>query len=267
MKVITVASSEYMRAHLFPCHKTPVGRRKKYQASSESQNKHNDKMALHKLSDRVEANFTPDDYMLTLTYDDEHLPADPAGALAKFAAYIKRLKRDMVKAGTDPKTLKYINIIQQGNKGGRLHHHVFISAPGLSYAQIVSRWGQGHTDAKSLQFNEDGIRGLAEYCLEGRATVKRWTCTQNLSEPAVKDYGPFAMSAKDVKHISEHPEDKAYVEKRFPGWKVSRVESDPNSDIRAMFVCIYFYRENNAFFRYGRGGYIDYTYKPRSQHS
>ena len=264
MKVVTVSSSEYMRAHIFPAHKVTVGRRKRYQVSSESQQRHNEKMALHKLSYRVEANFTPNDYMITLTYDDDHLPDSPDAALKKFAAYVKRLKRDMVKAGTDPKTLKYINITQQGNKGGRLHHHVCLSAPGLSYQQIINRWGQGYINAKSLQFNEEGVRGLSEYVLEGRATVKRWTCSLNLVEPQVKDHGPTAMSAKDVRYIAQHPEDKAYVEKRFPGWKVSMIESDPSVDIRAMFVCVYFYRENNAYFRYGRGGFIDYTYRPRT---
>lgn len=234
--------------------------------TEEAQAKYNAKMAYHRLSDKVETNFTPEDWIMTLTYDDAHLPEDPDGAMKRFSAYVRRLKRKMDRktpgSGAD---LKYINIVQQGAKGGRLHHHVFIKAPGLSFEEIQSTWGQGHTDTRHLEFNEDGLRGLVEYVLEGRATVKRWTCSQNLNDPAVRDHGPYAMSASTVRRINEHPEDKAYIESLFAGWKVARVEAHPGVvDSLGLFVTIYFYRPDNAYFRYTRYGSIDYSYRRRT---
>jgi hypothetical protein len=233
--------------------------------TEEAQAKYNAKMAYHKLSDKVQTNFTPDDWILTLTYDDAHLPEDVAGALRKFAAFVRRLKRRMErKAPGSSADLKYINIIQQGSKGGRLHHHVFLKASNLSFEEIREAWGQGHTDLKHLEYNEEGLDGLVEYVLEGRASVKRWTCSQNLNEPAVKDYGPYAMSAADVMHINEHPEDRDWIERRFPGWKVSRVDARPGvKDRLGLFVVVYFYREDNAYFRRTRYGMMDYSYRPR----
>ena len=41
MKVITVDTGEYMRAHMFPCRKTGSGRRKKMKPTEEAQAKYN----------------------------------------------------------------------------------------------------------------------------------------------------------------------------------------------------------------------------------
>lgn len=266
MKVITVDTGEYMRAHLFPCRRTAgPGRKKKMKATEEAQARYNEKMAFHKLSDKVETNFTPEDWIMTLTYDDAHLPEDPDGAMKRFSSFIRRLKRRMnKKTPGSASDLKYINIIQQGSRGGRLHHHVFLKAPGLSFEEVQAAWGQGHTDSRHLEYNEEGLRGLVEYVLEGRATVKRWTCSQNLNDPVVKDHGPFAVSAKTVRAINDHPDDTLFIENLFPGWKVARVESHPGViDSLGLFVTIYFYRQNNAYFRYTRYGSIDYSYKKR----
>lgn len=265
MKVITVDTGEYMRVHMFPCRKVGSGRNRRMKPTEEAQAKYNEKMAYHKLSDKVETNFTPDDWIITLTYDDAHLPEDADGAMKKFAAFVRRLKRRMDRkisgSGAD---LKYINIVQQGSKGGRLHHHVFLKADGLSFEEIRNAWGQGHTDLKHLEYNEDGLRGLVEYVLEGRATVKRWTCSQNLNDPVIKDYGALAIATSEVKHINDNPYDRDYIERRFPGWKLSRVDANPgNPDVYGLFVCIYLYREDNAYFRYTRYGTVDYTYKRR----
>lgn len=266
MKVITVESSEYMRAHLFPCRKVASGRRKKMKPTAEAQKQYNEKMAQHKLSDKIEANFTPNDWCIGLTYDDGHLPATVEEAMKRCAAYLRRLRRMIKSKGGDEKSLKYINITQQGRQGGRLHHHMILSAPGLEYSEIREAWGQGHARMDALEFNEDGMRGLSEYVLEGRATVKRWTCSHNLVEPVTKDYGPFALSVKEVKYINENPTDRDKIEKLFPGWKVSRVEPTPGGkDALGLFVTIYLYRENNAFFRYDRYGRCDYSYRPRKE--
>ena len=107
----------------------------------------------------------------------------------------------------------------------------------MNFEDIRTAWGQGHTDLKHLEYNEDGLRGLVEYVLEGRASVKRWTCSQNLNEPAIRDHGPYALSASQVRHINENPFDTEYIERLYPGWKVAKVDCHPEcQDVYSLFV-------------------------------
>ena len=225
----------------------PEERAAKNKISSAARQKLNFRAAWRKLELLLAANFTRQDYFVTLTYSPEHLPKDPAAARACIRKYIKRLR---VQFGHKGLTLKYIynteSVPDAPGQPGRLHHHLVIKA--IDPEIIKSLWGLGLVYVEPLLDGvNDSYEARARYLvkerdpsLDGRKVGQRgWTPSLNLAKPVesselVPDYvtiqappGAFILErASDTNYYGSYqflkyllPEPIDNRPTRPPGWR------------------------------------------------
>jgi len=225
---------EYMDADIYPVFQKPGARRKRCKPTSEIQAKLNQKNAERKLTRLVHNNFTSDDIALHLTYRNGEEPESEEDAQRNLGNFIKRLKRRYKKVGLE---LKYISCTEYGKRGGRVHHHLIITG-GYDRDEIEKLWGKGYANSKRLQFEEDGITGLAHYIAKDKHFYKRWNQSRNLDipEPAQFD-GQISMA--DVEEMTEAIETKnayRYCEERYPDFELIEASYVKNSINRGTYI-------------------------------
>ena len=76
--------------------------------------------AWHKLEVVIAANFSYQDLVLTLTYDDEHLPPSKREAVRLLKRFLIQLRSERQRHGQD---LKYVYVTESKHGDGRIHHH------------------------------------------------------------------------------------------------------------------------------------------------
>lgn len=225
---------EYMDADIYPVFQKPGARRKRCKPTSEIQAKLNQRNAEKKLTRLVHNNFTENDIALHLTYRNGEEPENEADALRVLGNFIKRLKRRYKKAG---KELKYISCTEYGKKTGRVHHHLIING-GYDRDEIEKLWGRGYANSKRLQFEEDGVTGLARYIAKDKHFFKRWNQSRNLDIPeAAQHDGQLNMD--DIAEIKEAIDSKSayqYFEERYPGFELVEAVYTQNNINRGIYI-------------------------------
>lgn len=192
-------------------------RRKKARPTSEVQAKLNEKYAKKKIVYLLNENFTSEDYALHLSYDKFHLPATFEDAERQEDNFIRRFRRALKKIGVE---LKYYSALEQGEKSGRLHHHMVVSG-GLSINQIAEIWGNGYIQVKPLQFNETGITELSYYIAKETSGRKRLRHSRNLKLPTEKQRDG-KLSKKKVMDIHNYNVDAREVcKKLYPEYELA----------------------------------------------
>ena len=164
-------------------------RAEKSRYSSEARRKINDRYSWQKLKALLAANFTDKDLVLTLTYDDAHLPEShkqARGKLKQFFAVLREHRRQ-----NQQPDLKYIYCTENKHGDGRFHHHVVINAAGEDYAGLRRLWTYG----QNLHFERVDIYGyeeLAKYLTKearefGHPSVgaRSWVASRGLRKPEV----------------------------------------------------------------------------------
>ena len=145
---------------------------------------YNNKCSWHELELKLATNFGGRDWVLTLTYDDGHLPPDKRSAdkfLQKFFRKLRTARRRR------KEELRYIYATEGwhgkaedawfggGGRLGdrRLHHHVVLNGTGPGeLEEIRSLWdGGGYVRAEPVDIHY--YRELAKYCLRGRRLSNR----------------------------------------------------------------------------------------------
>ena len=154
---------DYLEADVFPVFEYQRGRSKKRKPTSETMKKLNQRNAERKLIRLLNTNFTKEDIRFDLTYDSEHCPASPEDAQREMQNFLRRVKRYRKKNGLPE--LKYVAVTEVGSKSGRIHHHIVMSG-GVSINELADIWGRGYTTAKPLQFDEQGLAGIAKYLVK-----------------------------------------------------------------------------------------------------
>ncbi len=154
--------------------------------TAEEKERYNNYKSLKQFIRLVNTNFTGADYYVTLTYDDEHLPASYDEAVKNLDNYVRRLRYSNPNA-------KIISVTGFGSRSGRLHHHSIIS--GVSEGDILSKWTFGKiAKAEHLRKNNyyngvnhgEDFTALAEYLHRHAPTEhkgKRWKQTKNIQQP------------------------------------------------------------------------------------
>ena len=139
----------------------------------------------------LNANFKNDDIEIHLTYRDECLPQTAEEALRNAQNYIRRVKRYRASHRLDE--LKFVLVPAGGVEGTRFHFHVTMNA-GVDRSVLEELWGFGYANSRQLQFNENGIEGLAKYMARqfkketGKSPFKkRWSASRNLINPKPRD--------------------------------------------------------------------------------
>lgn len=272
IRLMTVDCGEYKRLMMFTVRNFWPGKRgKKFQPTSDTQKKCNERNRMRRISDLLHLNFTPNDIAFHPTYEDRWLPESFEEALKDRRNLVKRLKRAWAKeTGRGEKECKIFMVSAQSSTG-RVHHHMIMSG-GLSFDQITKIWGKGHCSPRNLEFDENGIVGLANYIAKEseRKTKRSWATTKNFEKPEY-DKRDGAVTNKEAAYIDDHPEDAGFVEEMFPGWGAAEIiptsrteeEGEEKEHPFGHFIEIRLYRKDNRYFRRDKNGYIHYGYRER----
>ena len=192
----------------------------------------NNKRAIRYLEALVHSNFGEGDYLLSLSYDEEHKPEDEKAAKKLFSRFMDRVNYRQKKMGY--KNAKWVSVIEVG-KNGRIHHHVIIKC-NLDRDELEKVWGKGYANTKRLQPTaKEGLIPVVQYIAkefidDDKPKNKRsWDCSKNLIKPwdTIND-NPRMMSKKKFKLMQEIPEDsermKQIIEGDNPGYELVNVE-------------------------------------------
>lgn len=150
----------------------------------------NMKQAARKLARKINANFRPGDWHVTLTYRREDRP-DPEKAQKYLEKFLADLRKEYKKHGFE---LKYIQVTEYKRKA--IHHHLILNNVNdgkKTTANYVRQFwkGKGNPNFKPLYDNGE-YHQLAEYFIketektfrEGDSPVKqRYSCSRNLITP------------------------------------------------------------------------------------
>lgn len=162
----------------------------KRKASSEAQQRMNAKYSWQKLELMLAANFLPGDLVVTLTYDDEHLPENRQAA----AQRLKRFRRTLADLRKDRgQDLVMIWATEHKSDGGRWHHHCVINSTGEDYAEILRLWVWGRdVEIRPLVVGRGkNYESLARYmCKEARERcgLRSWIYTRSCRHPEVESF-------------------------------------------------------------------------------
>lgn len=168
-------------------------------SSSLAQKDRNAGGASRRLAMVLNCNFVSSDYLLTLTYDEQHLPEDPAGADRQCMLFMRRLIKALKKAGA---AVKYVwSTADKNMKSGkvgepvRLHHHVVMTGFDQdSIRPVAEIWGQGFVSVKKLEEQQDMAPGqvpldpVAAYIVKQAAdgpNSQKWHSSRGMEKPEV----------------------------------------------------------------------------------
>lgn len=183
-------------------------RKKKAKPSSEVQSALNARNAQRRAIRLINANFTTQDIKCELTYAPQFLPESPEAAQRELQNFFRRVKRLRRRKGLSD--LKYLATTEQGEKNGRLHHHVILSG-GLLPNELAALWGKGYVlKIQPLQFDDEGVVGLARYFTKDKTLYRRYNASRNLDKP-IEQERTGEISQKNVRYMAENPDDYCFV--------------------------------------------------------
>ncbi len=243
---------EYLDVFIYPVFeagKHSGGKRVKRKPSTKAQEKLNQRHREEKLARLLHANFTPDGLEIHLTYKVQ--PGDDEEAKRHLQNFIRRLKRYIAKHGLGE--LKYIAVTERGKQGGRYHHHVTIEVEkGIDRDELEQLWtdteGHGYANSRRLQFNEEGLEGLARYVVKSPAGKKAWTASRNLVDPEPKTRDG-RISGRKARELADHVQDSTRFDRLYPGYLCSKAETWHNDVNGGCYLAVRLYREDGKFIR------------------
>ncbi len=231
-----IVTGDRMEVMVYPVFQPPGIRRKKCRESSEIQKRINERNSVRMLTRIAYLNFSEKDLALHLTYAKEPESIEEAERL--LSNFIKRLRRRYRKAGIEPKIIRRT---ERGKQNGRVHHHLFLTG-GLDRDEIEELWGNGRCNSRRLQFEGDGLDGLAAYIAgQGkpmRDTYRRWSCSRNCIRPEeeVVD-GRFDLESADaLGEAAEQGLGYNIFEELYPGWECMSCEGVRNEMNRGWYT-------------------------------
>lgn len=150
----------------------------------------NYRTAQGKLEMILAANFGPQDLFCTLTYRDDCLPMNLAGAKKCVRAFIKLLREQRRRRGLD---LKYVYVTEGKHGDKRYHHHIVINATGPDdLEEVCSLWQYGDmVDVERIADRQyiDVARYITKENAEDKPNgAQMWTRSRNLVPPQVESY-------------------------------------------------------------------------------
>ena len=220
-----------MELEVFPVYTKPKSRGKKSKPTTEVQQRLNKRHAEGKLRRLLHTNFTEDDLFVTLTFDDTNLPATAEDGQRLLQNFLRRLKRRYGKLGIE---MKYIYVMEYGQKHNRLHIHLVLTC-GITKEELVKLWGLGSVSADTLHFDIDGLATLAKYLTKGsetdeRPTWKSWSGSRNLVKPTVTERDG-RLSHRKMADLCLDGGDTNYLETQFDGYEMADFTLDISQDM------------------------------------
>lgn len=202
----------------------------KRKASTEAQKRMNQIYSWQKLELMLAANFRPGDLVVTLTYDDAHLPESRKASELRLKYFRQQLTVHRVMTGQE---LVMIWNTEHKHGDGRWHHHAVINATGDDYDLIRRLWIYGSDiEIKPLRVDkEKNYETLARYmCKEEgeRLGQRKWSYTRNARKPEVETFrveeDTTVQVPKGATEISVFSDSNQYGSARVikylaPGWE------------------------------------------------
>ena len=170
----------------------PQARQAKTQLSTEARRRLNYEGSRTKLELLIAANFTFDDYFVTLTFADEHLPKSFKEAGERAKAFNRRMRDSRRRRG---EAYRYVYAVEDGRGLGRFHVHAVMNAGILGDEEIRSLWPWGDiVQVDTIRRDDkDWCRSLARYVTkEDTSTsprpldVRAWIPSLDLKRPVVE---------------------------------------------------------------------------------
>ena len=167
-----------------------VIRQAKRKVSTEAQQRLNARYSWEKLELMLAANFLPRDLVVTLTFDDQHLPATRAEAAARLKKFRSELARIRAAAGQE---MRMIWTIENKSGDGRWHVHLVVNQTGDDFREILRCWPcGGNTEICRLRVDKKkNYESLARYmCKEARerSGLRSWSYTRSCRHPEVETF-------------------------------------------------------------------------------
>ena len=163
----------------------PAARAAKTKCSTKARQRMNMKYAWQKLELELAANFTAKGLVVTLTYDDAHLPHHRDDAIAKLKKFWVHLRKARRLAG---QSLQYIYVTEGIHGEKRLHHHAVINGTGADLEVLQSLWKHGTVHIEPVD-TSGGYEALAKYLTKEPREhgspngLRSWTPSRNLQKP------------------------------------------------------------------------------------
>lgn len=214
-------------------HDSPRTRAGKRKLSSAAQERMNRKHSYQKLELMLAANFRPGDLMITLTYDEQHLPGGRSAAVNR----LKRFRADLTAFRREKHRGDMVMIFNTENAfgEGRWHHHLVVNNVGEEFEEIRRLWPWGENiEIRRLKLdNEHSYESLARYlCKEARERpgLRSWSYTRNCKHPEVESFpveDDTPLQAPKGSLIYEDAREQnefgswRYVKYLAPGWEKS----------------------------------------------
>lgn len=177
---------------------TPIQRQAKRQASSAAQRRMNQIYSYQQLELYLAVNFPTagSGLVVTLTYDDDHMPRTRAEAQTRLKYFLKKLRAERKSAGL-PEPIVFWATEILTSASGRWHHHLVIDNTGRDLDIIRRCWIYG-TDIDADKLRVDGEKNhetLAKYmtkepreCQEyvAKPGLHGWSRTRNARKPEIE---------------------------------------------------------------------------------
>lgn len=253
---------EWLEVDIVPVTNIPEAGRGREKGSSIKQQNLNDKNSKRRFVQIANTNFNEEDYHISATYDDNHLPGTVEDAERIVHNYLNRIKRRYKLAGKELKYMlvtEYTELDKEGQltlemledkrtKVVRIHHHIIINGNcGLSRDELELMWSttrinwkkvsdpkyrrevdsMGYVNCDRLQPNENGIEGLVNYINKRKKGCKKWSTSQNLDKPKVKK-NDHKYSFRRLREYAKTPEDKEIWRKQYKGYEPTKIEYQYN---------------------------------------
>ena len=170
--------------------------------------------------------------VVTLTYDDAHMPKTREAARRKFNRYIGKLRCARADAGL-PELVAVSCVEVLTSDSGRWHHHAVINNTGRDIELIRACWSYGSDiEVRPLRVDsEKNHETLARYMskearevqdFESKVGSRVWTCTRNAKRPEADvmsvpdDYEIAVPEGAEILSDEEHRTD-------FGSWRIVKV--------------------------------------------
>lgn len=172
-------------------------RQGKKNLSTTAQERMNLKHQWQKLELLIAANFRIGDLVLTLTFDDAHLPDSRAETMSRVRGFLKRLRA--MRGGAET---KYIYVVEHKHsredpcftpceraQQGRYHVHMILNSTGSDYGSIRDCWTDGLFEVHGFEIDHDRTcESLARYLckeLPDYVGARKFIPSRGLKRPEV----------------------------------------------------------------------------------
>ncbi len=150
-----------------------------------------------------ESSLSKDNCFLTLTYDDQHLPADYSVDLRHFQLFMKRLRKHY-----NDKKIRYYHCGEYGETTRRPHYHVALFAHDFEDKTPLPRPGKDHplyTSEILTLLWPYGLHSIGELTFESAAYIARY-CTKKVTGEKSKIHYTYThpLTGEIIKQTPEY---------------------------------------------------------------